>query len=161
MMTTQEEPAVRQTKTPPDGTEPIDPTADPEIPNWEDVPVFDRENGNGQPLTAVDLKLHELEQTLRAVFDREIGDIVAKAQQYGGGATGDLDIMAGAMRVVMPNLQNHQQGVMAALAFYQLGKVARSLASLASGVMPSFDNVRDSHVYGVMQMKVHGTGAWL
>jgi hypothetical protein len=164
-MTTQEEPTVsRTTSTPANGTEAVedvDPTADPVVPSWDDLPPFDRENGHGDPLTTKDLRVHDLEQVLRDMWEKELGDILVKAQTYGGGANSDLDIMAGAMRVIMPSIQDQRQGLMAVLAFYQLGKVARTLASLSAGVMPSFDTVRDSHVYGLMQMKVGETGRWL
>jgi hypothetical protein len=130
----------------------------PPVPDWTDVPNFADTNGNGDRLTETDLKVHDLEQWLRVTFERELPGTLAKARQYG---SADLEVMAGAMMQVMPMLKTHEQGLQAAIAFYNLGKVARVFGALCQGEDPHPDCNYDSHIYALMGLKVGETGRWL
>lgn len=149
--------------TPAGGTAAVDDiTTNPPMPDFSDLPSYGEANGNGQHYTQDDLRMADLEGWLQRQSIESITETLAKAREYGGqSADGDLNIMAGAMRILVPNLQTHEQAVAAVLAFYQLGKVARNLAALGAGRMPSISTLRDTAVYATMQQRVQETGRWL
>jgi hypothetical protein len=93
-------------------------------------------------------------------LNRVVNDAITKAHEYGGGANGDLDMM-GTRMMQMHRLPNPSAGQQAAVAFYADGKVARIMAQIQGGQMPSPDSWQDLLVYGMIGLKISETGQWL
>lgn len=101
----------------------------------------------------------ELEQWLRHTFESELPGTLDKAVTYG---SADLEVMGDAMGVMIPKIANDPKlKLLAAVTFYQLGKVARQIGALRDGREPPLDTNYDMHIYGLIGMKIQMTGEWL
>lgn len=96
---------------------------------------------------------------------------LGKATEYG---QLDLEIMGVAMAGLMAGTsqraervramtpeQRRQLGVEMALAFYNLGKVARAFGAYAAGRLPSDDTWHDATTYPMMARAVREFGDWV
>lgn len=101
--------------------------------------------------------LQELERWIRFHQEEMVRGATVKADEYG---SGDLEVMAGSMMVMVPGI-TFQQGMLLAIAFYAQGKVGRIISALQQQRMPSHDSWRDLEVYAEMGLKVLETGKWV
>lgn len=117
-------------------------------------------DGNENPIRVVrEGPVADLEAWLRNVFTTELPGTLDKAELYGAA---DLQVMADAMGVMIPSIAgDNGLKLQAAVAFYTLGKVARVIGALRDGRSPSEDTWYDTHIYGLMGLKVYQTGCWL
>lgn len=116
--------------------------------------------------TDLDISQFDAEQTERAIHlaewwmtnaVQEMLTLVPKAIEYG---SADLRVMGDAMLVLMPQLQGVVDGQELAIAFYQLGKVARLFGGYAQGHSPSDDTWYDQRIYAAMAAHVREFGKW-
>lgn len=114
----------------------------------------------------------EIRDTWHARSDAETETAIAKGLEYG---SIDLKIMGGAMlqllgpeawdRVVdladdANGYDQETHGQLMAIAFYELGKVARLWGALVDGRVPSTDTLADIRVYAHMANTIIETGEW-
>lgn len=109
------------------------------------------------------MKASEVMDEIMDLTRMEMQPIVDKAIEYGAH---DLKVMGGAMWAMLPEASKEkvpwqevdQFGQLMAIAFYQLGKVARVFGSLLQGEYPRDDTEYDLRVYSFMyeHIKIHG-----
>lgn len=103
--------------------------------------------------------VEELEGWLRRTFEDELPSTLEKAVTYGAA---DLEVMGDALAVMMPQIAHDRKlRLLAAVTFYQLGKVARQIGALRDGREPPTDTNYDMHIYGLIGLKIQETGEWL
>lgn len=88
----------------------------------------------------------------------------AKIAAYGGHTgSSDFAIMAEGMRAISPAIaaaEDPRVALEAAVAFYQLGKVARSLSAYARGELPAYDTLFDETIYSLIARSIRERGGW-
>ena len=88
-------------------------------------------------------------------------EVIAKAQEYDGI---DLEIMGMAMSGLLPEGLDAKTARMAglemAVAFYALGKIARTFGAYRNGTIPRDDTWKDLHIYANMVRRIRLTGFW-
>lgn len=104
----------------------------------------------------------DLERWWQHKSKMEISDMLAKAGEYGGkGRALDLigigqDLSHAAGRGTVGDAEATELGIW----FYIRGKVARAMAAIADGRMPSEDTLHDLIVYGRMIQRTREFGGW-
>lgn len=87
----------------------------------------------------------------------EIYGVEAKAIEYGAA---DLEIMGVALARLLGHRFSSAESVELAIAFYELGKIARAFGAYAEGRMPSDDTWDDMHIYAKMVKRIREVGTW-
>jgi hypothetical protein len=100
--------------------------------------------------------------------ETELDMMIPRAIQYGAA---DLKVMGGAMlQLLSPEAFDKisqasdndifAHGQLMAVAFYELGKVARAFGSLMQGELPAPDTAFDGRIYWIMFDTIIRTGEW-
>jgi hypothetical protein len=127
--------------------------------------------GSDDNSSTLDEVAGDLADWWQQVAEQDAERAAEKAAEYG---QLDLEIMGTAMvglvrgtpgrteRIAeMTSDQQRRLGLDMALAFYELGKVARTFGAYAAGRMPSDDTWHDTTVYSMMARRVRETGSWV
>jgi hypothetical protein len=108
--------------------------------------------------------VHPLEANLRNWWMRtaaeDIEPMLGKLGEYG---SADLKLMGVAMQCLAAAPAQEitlEEGIERAIAFYELGKVARLFGAFEIGITPSPDTLHDGTVYSMMLRRVRETGNW-
>lgn len=110
-------------------------------------------------------ELRALEAWWRNLTDKDIGETLPKAIEYGAS---DLDLMGQGVRMLQGDRweggdagESRAVGQELAILFYLQGKIARALSAASLGQRCSGDTIKDIRIYAVMLQKVRETGSWV
>ncbi len=114
-----------------------------------------------QPQRARETALENLVQMVRG----DLEGTMEKADEYGAI---DLEIMGFALRKLLEGPpvtfgteeEANKAGMEMAIAFYELGKIARCFSAYRQGQLPKDDTWLDTTIYSMMARHVRKTGSW-
>ena len=106
----------------------------------------------------VDSVTGQIETWLRAQFEQDLADLLAKAKEYG---SSDLVVMGKAMGALVPSAAGNQaREIELAIGHYALGKVSRLFGAWEKGQNPTIDSWKDLTAYSMMARYVRANGEW-
>jgi hypothetical protein len=113
------------------------------------------------------MKASVIKERIMAQTAAELEAMIPKAIEYGAH---DLKVMGAAMlqmlgpeaydKVDKSGVDLLTHGQLMAVAFYELGKVARAFGSLLQGEIPKSDTSFDGRIYWIMFDQLIETGEW-
>lgn len=122
---------------------------------------IDEELAGEEPVEFPVLGISDAEAELRGwwydVADREIGQTVKKAIEYGSTDLIDIGLM---LARTMKRTVNEEEAAELGIFFYLIGKLARWQSAIERGDRPSDDTLMDLGVYVRMAQRVRSAGGW-